>query len=138
MNGPHEPVYFADRDLGRRFPEALAAAGIRVERHDSHFDVDTPDEAWIREVAARGWVAITRDARIRYSPLALAVLMDSGARLFVLVGRLTTEEAVATFLRFRDRIASHATRDTGPFIAKIRRDGVHVWLKPKRRNRRRR
>lgn len=28
MNEPHEIVYFTDRDLGKRFPEALQAAGM--------------------------------------------------------------------------------------------------------------
>ncbi len=107
-------------------------------RHDTHFDVDTPDETWLHEVATRGWVAITRDARIRYSPIALAALRDSGAKLFVLVGKLTTEEAVDVFLRLREQISSRATREPGPFIAKIRRDGVYVWLKPPRRRGRRR
>ena len=138
MNEPREPVYFSDRDLGRRFPEVLVAAGVRVQRHDEHFGPETPDEAWIREVARRGWVAITRDGRIRYSPLALAVLQKSGARLFVIVGKLTTDEAIAVFLRLRDEIAAYAQSQSGAFIAKIRRDGVHAWWSAARRRRRHR
>src|SRR4029079_4231386 len=34
---PPEPVFFVDRDLGRRFPERLAALGLRVEVHDDHY-----------------------------------------------------------------------------------------------------
>lgn len=99
MNGPHELVYFTDRDLGNRFPERLRAAGVRVERHDDHFGQLTTDPEWIGEIGRRSWVALTRDARIRYSPLAVGTLMESGARLFVIVGRLTTKEAAAIFLR---------------------------------------
>jgi hypothetical protein len=104
MNGPHELIFFADRDLGRQFPDKL------------------------REVSQRRWVAVTRDARIRYSPLALSVLMESGERLFVIVGKLTTLEAADVFLKWRGRIESIALEEDGAFIAKIRRDGVHLWL----------
>ena len=82
MNGPREVSYFTDRDLGRKLPETLKASGLVVEAHDDHFGPLTPDEEWLAEVAKRGWLAITRDARIRYSPLALRVLMQTGARLF--------------------------------------------------------
>ena len=131
MNGPHEIVYFTDRDLGKRFPEALQAGGIRVERHDDHFDQLTTDPEWIGAIGRRGWVALTRDARIRYSPLAVATLMGSGARLFVIVGRLTTEEAAAIFLQQRKRVERLLRKESRSFIGKIRRDTVEVWLRNK-------
>ncbi|MEX2149667.1 MAG: hypothetical protein WD793_05605 [Steroidobacteraceae bacterium] len=129
MNGPREFVYFTDRDLGHQFPEKLRAAGLRVERHDDHFGQLTPDSEWIAEVGRRGWVAVTRDGRIRYSPLALATLMASGARLFVIVGRLTTDEAAATFVCQLKRVEKLLRKESKPFIAKIRRDSVEVWLR---------
>ena len=127
MSEPRELVFFSDRDLGYQFPTLLIAAGVRIERHDDHFKPDTPDEEWIGEIGRRRWVAVTRDARIRYSPLALSVLMQSAARLFVLVGKLTTTQAVDTFLKFRPQIVATAFEEEGAFIAKIRRDGVHMW-----------
>jgi len=131
MNEPRELVFFTDRDLGRQFPETLRAAGVRVERHDDLFGPDTLDEEWIGKIGRRGWIAVTRDARIRYSPLALSVLMEFGTQLFVLVGKLTTAEAAETFLKWRERIAETVAGERGPFIAKIRRDGVHIWLRRK-------
>lgn len=129
MNERHEIVYFTDRDLGKRFPEKLQAGGVRVERHDDHFSQLTPDPEWIGETGRRGWIALTRDARIRYSPLAVETLMKSGARLFVIVGRLTTEEAAAVFLRQQKRIERLLRKESKPFIGKIRRDTVEVWLR---------
>jgi PIN like domain len=131
MNELRELVFFTDRDLGRQFPALLRAAGVRLERHDDHFGPDTPDEEWIGEIGRRGWIAVSRDARIRYSPLALSVLMESGTQLFVLVGKLTTTEAAETFLKWRERIVETAVSERGPFIAKIRRDGVYMWLRRK-------
>jgi PIN domain-containing protein len=129
MNAPHEFIYFTDRDLGHQFPEKLRAAGIPVERHDSHFGQLTTDPEWLAEIGRRGWVAISRDARIRYSPLALETLMDAGVRLFVIVGRLTTHEAAELFIHRRGQIEDLLKRESGPFIGKIKRDGVEVWLR---------
>jgi hypothetical protein len=131
MNGLRELVFFTDRDLGRQFPAALRQAGLQIEQHDDHFGPETLDQEWIGEIGRRGWVAITRDARIRYSPLALGVLMECGTQLFVLVGKLTTAEAAETFLKWREDIVSTVRNEHEPFIAKIRRDGVHMWLRRK-------
>ena len=131
MNEPRELIFFTDRDLDRQFPALLRAAGVLLERHDDHFGPDTSDEEWIGEIGRRGWIAISRDARIRYSPLALSVLMECGAQLFVVVGKLTTAEAAEAFLKWREKIAAAVASERGPFIAKIRRDGVHMWLRRK-------
>jgi hypothetical protein len=131
MNEPRELVFFTDRDLGHQFPERLRASGIRVERHDDHFGPQTPDAEWIREIGRRGWVAVSRDARIRYSPLALSILMTSGARLFVLVGKVTASEAAELFLQWHEHIERLLRKENQPFIAKIRRDGVHMSVRKK-------
>jgi PIN like domain len=113
MSAPRELVFFCDRDLGRQFPTLLRDAGLRIQQHDDHFEPNTPDDEWIAEVGRRQWIAITRDTRIRYSPLALSVLMQSGAQLFVLVGKLTTAEAAVTFLRGREKISSTVPEERG-------------------------
>jgi hypothetical protein len=128
MNEPREVTYFTDRDLGRKLPETLKAAGLLVVAHDDQFAPMTPDEEWLAKVGATGWLAISRDARIRYSPLALRVLMQAGARLFVLVGKLTAAECAELIVSKRRQIESLAANESGAFIAKIRRDGVHLWI----------
>ena len=45
-------VFFTDRDLGKRFPEILAAAGLTVKRHDDLFPPNCPDEQWLAHVGA--------------------------------------------------------------------------------------
>jgi hypothetical protein len=131
MNEPREVIYFTDRDLGRKLPERLKACGLAVVTHDDQFGPLTPDDEWLAKVGANGWLAISRDARIRYSPLALRVLMQSGARLFVLVGNLTTAECVDLIISKRKQIESLAASEPRAFIAKIRRDGVHLWVNAK-------
>lgn len=58
--------------------------------------------------------------------------MKSGARLFVLVGKLTASEAAELFLRSRKQITQLLRKENQPFIAKIRRDGVHMWLRKRK------
>jgi hypothetical protein len=60
-------VFFTDRDLGAAFPQILRTGGLTVERHRDHFEPDCPDEHWLAEIGRRDWVALTHDARIRYS-----------------------------------------------------------------------
>jgi hypothetical protein len=61
-------VFFTDRDLGKRFPEILASAGLSVKRHDDLFPPNCPDEQWLAHIGEAGWIAITHNARIRYTP----------------------------------------------------------------------
>jgi len=128
MNERHELTYFTDRDLGHLFPRLLRDAGLKVERHDDHFGPRTSDDEWLPIVARHGWVAVTRDGRIRYSPMALQVLMESGARLFVVVGKLSSSESAELFLRWKGGIEDLAREHKRALIAKVRKDGVHEWL----------
>ncbi len=59
----------------------------------------------------------------------MSILMQTEARLFVLVGKLTTKQAGEAFLRWREKIVATALDESGAFIAKIRRDGVYMWLR---------
>lgn len=82
---PDQPVIFIDEALGRHvIAEALRAAGARVEIHADHFKPGEPDETWLAEMARRGWIVLSKDLRIRYRGLALKVIEDSLARVFVL------------------------------------------------------
>lgn len=124
-----EPIFFTDRDLGKRFPQLLRDGGLRVELHETHFNPATPDEIWLPQIRERGWVAVTRDGRIRYSPLALQALMNAGTQLFVIVGKLTNADAAAVFVDRQKQIQALLAKDPDAFIAKVRRDGVFTWLR---------
>ena len=43
-----------------------------------------PDEEWIRSVAGRGWIAVTRDRNIRYRTHEMNSIRDSAARVIVI------------------------------------------------------
>ena len=81
-------VYFTDRDLGLRFPEILTTAGLTVERHRDHFAPDAPDEEWLAVAGARGWVALSHNSRIRYTPNEKQAVLSHPVRLLVIVGKV--------------------------------------------------
>jgi hypothetical protein len=58
-------TFFIDRCLGNKLiVETLRGAGLTVEIHDDHFSKNAPDIDWIPEIGQRGWVILTKDARI--------------------------------------------------------------------------
>ena len=115
------PVFFTDRDLGKKFPEILRAGGLTVERHADHFQHDTPDEAWLQEIGRKGWIAVTHDGRIRYKPNELATVMANGVALLVVVGHAPYAELAQAFVATAPRIMSFVERHAPPYIAKVYR-----------------
>jgi hypothetical protein len=103
-------VFFVDRSLGRkRFPAPLRDAGFIVEIHDDHFAPDAEDEVWLAEIGKRGWVAITKDERIRYRAIEREALMRARVRAFILTGR-----DMPVFLRCLPRVQRSLPSTTGP------------------------
>lgn len=114
-------VFFTDRDLGNVFPDTLSAAGLAVERHAEHFAHDCPDEEWLGAVGACGWVAITRDTRIRYKPNERAAVERHRVALLVMIGKTPHVELAASFVRTLPRIQALLARRAPPLIAKVYR-----------------
>lgn len=137
---PPEPVFFVDRDLGRRFPELLRAAGLRVEIHDDHYpdEEKPPDHVWLQMTAERGWVAVSHDANIRHTSRSRETILEFGARLIVVKGRARTQELAENFIRTFPAIRRFLTHHPGPWIAKLYRDPneaaragrIEMWYEP--------
>jgi hypothetical protein len=128
---PKHVPYFADASLGRSLVERLREQGFQVVGHDEVFDPGTPDTTWIPEVASRGWVILSKDTRIRYTPDELKALDRAGARMFVLIGgNLRSEQMAEAFSEAREAMARQATDEARPFVARVSKDGritkVHI------------
>jgi hypothetical protein len=116
-------VYFTDRDLGLTFPATLREAGVDVELHRDHFRPTTPDDEWLATVSARGWVAVTHDARIRYKPNELAAIVKHRARVLVIVGKAPLPALAQSFVRTRQRIEAFLANHEAPVVGKVYRAG---------------
>jgi predicted nuclease of predicted toxin-antitoxin system len=125
-SGQPEVTFFIDRSLGKHVvPEALRAAGALVEIHDDHFAPDTADDVWLRSVAQRGWVVLTKDKAIRYRKNEKAAVVAASGRLFVVTaGNITGAEIAAAFVRALPRIHRLLWNQPPPFIATVSASGV--------------
>jgi hypothetical protein len=123
---PEEIVFFVDRSLGKiDVPEALRAAGYRCERHDDHWDQTTEDSVWLAGVAARKWVVLTKDERIRYRPLELQALESARLRTFIVIcGNVRGEDTARILLAAMKRILAVVNAKKGPFIYYVYKDST--------------
>ncbi len=78
---------------------ALRTAKEAVIVHDDVFPDDAPDVEWLSEVGKRGWVVLTKDARIRTNALERAALLDANVAAFML-GAVTSADP-----RWRKRLS---------------------------------
>ena len=133
-------TFFTDRDLGRKVPDALAAAGYRVERHDDHFDPLALDTTWIREAGKRGWISFSHNRDIRYRTQERDMVMRAGVSLFLLIGHATHDDLARNLVQTMPKVLNLLARRQPPFIAKVYRPSpveavsegkpgrVEVWL----------
>lgn len=124
-----DATFFTDRDLGRKIPDRLREVGAQVEAHDDHFGPTTPDVEWLREVAERGWVVLSKNLRIRYTPLEIEALMTSGVACFMLVGKRPHAELADNLVESLSKVQQFLSKHEAPFIAKIYRPPrVEMWV----------
>ena len=114
-------VFFTDRDLGKRFPEILVAAGLSVKRHIDHFAADCPDEDWLEVIGKRRWIAVSHDRRIRYKPNELAAVIRHSVALLVVIGNAPYPQLATHFVATLPKIAAFIADRKPPFIAKVYR-----------------
>lgn len=109
-----------------------------MEAHRDHFADDAADEEWLHEIAARGWVVLTHDAKIRYTSAARDVILAQGARVIVLRGKAPAPELARSFAASCSPLERFLSRREAPFIAKFYRNPadptkpgrLELWLAP--------
>jgi hypothetical protein len=114
-------VWFTDRDLGKRFPEILTAAGLTVERHHDLFPPDGSDEQWLEHCGRNARVALTRNERIRYTPNELAAVIAHRVALLIVTGKVPHAELARNFVKTLPKIEVFLDERTPPYIAKVYR-----------------
>lgn len=116
---PEAPTFFVDIDLGIHFFTDLSADGrFNVEFHDTHFPgTGTDDADWLRLIAERGWIGVTRDKKIRNHHRA--IIAGSKASVIIVVGRRPLADQAANFLTTYPRIERFTRGRQGPYLAKL-------------------
>lgn len=94
----------------------------------NHFPIGTHDVFWIPVVAQHGWVALTHDFHVRYNAVEREVIMASGLRVIVIRSGSTHAEMARIFLDLREQIIHFLQQHPAPFIARLYRDRIELWL----------
>ena len=124
---PERPTIFLDRCLGTDdVAKALRACGVTVEVHDDHFKQDALDYHWLPVIARRGWVALTKDRRIKSRALERKTVIRERVAYFVLRGQnLKGAQMADAFCKALPRIERILRQYEPPIIATVTPSG-HV------------
>ena len=128
--------FFIDRSLGRHVvPDALREAGavvhVMADVYGERIGQGLADEEWLRDAGEHGWVVLMKDAKIRYRPAELQVVIDHGLRAFCLTNaNLRGIELAERLVEHLPRIVRVAAEKPGPYIYGVYSDGVRpLWPK---------
>jgi PIN like domain len=86
----------------------------------------TTDQELSREIAARGWVFVTQDKKIRSRAAARRALVAFGLRTFSVAStaNLSAEDTITALRAAKAKIDETLANDTGPFVYGVRKDGT--------------
>jgi hypothetical protein len=104
-------------------------AGIKVERHYAHFPVGrkTPDHEWLTLVGQKGWIALTKDKKMRRLPMERAAIKHYGIKEFCFSsGDLDKNEMAGILTAHLERMLRLVAKHQGPFEAALTQDDVHI------------
>lgn len=118
-------IWFTDRDLGKRFPEILTAAGLTVERHQDLFPPTGSDPQWLEHCGRNGRIALSHNERIRYVPNEREAVMRHRVALLIIVGKVPHAELAHNFVNTLPRIEAFIDDHEPPYIAKVYRPPAH-------------
>ena len=110
---PPDLIFFTDVDAGghrgARFPSILIDAGLRVECHDDYFEDGTDDSVWLSLCGERGWIAVTKDKRIRSEDRNIISIVENRAIVLTLIGSWS-HDMLATNLVNSVYVIEHKTK----------------------------
>ncbi len=114
-------TFFVDRSLGGAFVAgALRHAGHAVVVHDDEFEPDARDVDWLQAVGARGWVVLTKDARIRTNALERRALLSANIAAFMLGrGDMKGPQMATVFIAALPRMTKVLRRWDVPIVATV-------------------
>jgi len=119
---PPEPVFFTDRDLGKRFPELLREAGLRVVTHHDLFgEAAVADTKWLLLVGRRGLIVVSHDESQTRRRDEIEAMMVGGVRAFYVIGKAPLADLALEFVAVKAQVFELIRRRKEPFIAKVYR-----------------
>ena len=111
------------------FRSESLTAHVMADVYVDGSDQQIGDDDWIADIAARGWIALTKDSNIaRHHKQALT---SSGLRVFAIdSANLTGEEMADRYRRHLPRILKLA-RQPGPYVRVIHKNDIELRWRPR-------
>ena len=111
--------------------EAGAVVHVMADVYGERIGQGLADEEWLHDAGERGWVVLMKDAKIRYRPAELQVVIDHDLKAFCLTNaNLRGLEMAERFVENLGRIIRVSERRPGPYIYGVYRDAVRpLWPK---------
>lgn len=129
MRPPEPYVFLVDRCLGKKaVPETLRKAlksGEKLHHLEDFYLHDVKDDVWIPEIGAKGWVILTKDARLQYRPNEQAALLAAETAVFVYTnGNTTSDRTAQAMLTALPSIREAVRRCQVPLLARVNQSGA--------------
>jgi hypothetical protein len=128
-------VIFVNGSMPRFVADELSRAGKDVKWKGELFPLDTKDPVWLEAVGVNGWLAITRDGKIRTRPAERQAITEHGVGCFILTYRndLKRAEIAQLVLAHIEAMEEKFRRTERPFIYTVAGNGefrrlVRPWL----------
>ena len=103
---------------------ALEADGVSYEKHLDYFQRGAEDTVWIPEIAQKGWVLLTTDARIRYNRLERNAVKENNLRMFYFTRNdMGGPEMGVALAKALPKMKQICQTTSPPFAASITRGG---------------
>jgi predicted nuclease of predicted toxin-antitoxin system len=125
-NPPRKPpLFYLDRNFGSKIvPGILRKANILCQVHDDCLAVDAADEEWVRLCSEKNWIAITKDAQIKYNELIRTSIQKSTVGIFILKAKnLTGDQIGELIVKAYPTILKYIKKTKRPFVASIHSNG---------------
>ena len=119
-----ELTFYFDRNIGVRVPKALRSVRppICIKYHQEvGFPLDAPDDEWLAQVGAKGWVVVSQDRKFHQLQSELAAVQAHSVRCFYLHGG--SQPRWCTFRDFicaLSRMVEIANHEPAPFIYELK------------------
>lgn len=112
------PILYVDESIySKVLVQAVRSAGVAVEHVGVAVPFGAKDEDWLEMCGRNGWVALTRDQRIRYRQLEKQALKDFSVGAFTFTaGMATAQQTASRVVELLPILHSRARDTTRPFL----------------------
>lgn len=119
-------ILYLDENLDNCQPilDALSTNQVQHRRHRDHFPRGTADEVWLKYVAERSWVVLTKDKRNRYNQIEREALRRHRVREFYFgSGNFTGAEMGDALAKSLSQMKALVRSFNPPLVGSISRSG---------------